>query len=73
MDFSLIIAYVPRDQVVQIAEVNQQTVIEFAPDSAQATVYRQLAETIQMNTETSIPTPLEMHELEALARKHIPV
>jgi len=70
---SRLIAYVPRAQVVQIAEVNQQTVIEFAPDSAQAMVYRQLAETIQTNTETSIPTPLEMHELETLARKHIPV
>ena len=40
-----VVAVIPRDNIVQNAEINRQTVIEYAPDSAQATVYRELQAT----------------------------
>jgi nitrogenase iron protein NifH len=68
---SRLIAYVPRDRIVQVAEINRQTVIEYAPDSAQAGVYRSLAESVLENAAMTIPTPLEMDELEALALEFV--
>ncbi|MDE4908037.1 Ni-sirohydrochlorin a,c-diamide reductive cyclase ATP-dependent reductase subunit [Methanogenium marinum] len=68
---SRMVAYIPRARIVQIAEVNQRTVIEYAPESEQADVYRELANTIMENTTFTIPTPLEMNELEELARSHL--
>lgn len=54
--------------------MNQRTVIDYAPESEQAEVYRQLAREIMENTTYTIPTPpLEMHELEELARSHLTV
>jgi nitrogenase iron protein NifH len=68
---SAMVQYIPRAHVVQQAEVNQQTVIEYSPDSAQAEVYRSLAGRVMENTRLSIPTPLETDELESLAREFI--
>jgi nitrogenase iron protein NifH len=68
---STMVQYIPRAHVVQQAEVNQQTVIEYSPDSAQAEVYRSLAGRVMENTRLSIPTPLETDELESLAREFI--
>lgn len=65
-----LIAYIPRDAVVNQAEVNRQTVIEWAPDSAQAGVYRELANKIDANTTLDVPVPLEFEELEALVMKY---
>jgi nitrogenase iron protein NifH len=42
------------------------TVNEYAPDSDQGNEYRTLAKKIVENTKLTIPTPLEMDELEAL-------
>ncbi|MDD3621436.1 MAG: Ni-sirohydrochlorin a,c-diamide reductive cyclase ATP-dependent reductase subunit [Methanofollis sp.] len=64
---SEMVAYIPRSRTVQLAEVHKQTVMEYAPDSEQAAVYRELAERIFANDQTSTPTPLEMDELEDLA------
>jgi len=61
-----LVAAIPRDRVVQLAELNRQTVIEYAPDSGQAERYRELGSTILHNTRFTIPTPLEMDELEEL-------
>jgi nitrogenase iron protein NifH len=58
--------------VVQRAEINRMTVIEFAPDSAQAGVYRSLARSILENRDLVIPTPLSMDDLESLAMEFIP-
>jgi nitrogenase iron protein NifH len=58
---------VPRDRIVNVAENRRQTVLQFAPDCGQATVYKELAETIWNNTELTIPTPLAFEELEELA------
>ena len=70
---SSLVAYIPRDRIVQLAEVHKQTVLEYAPDSAQAATYRTLAEVVLKNTTLTIPTPLEMDELEDLAFKYISI
>ena len=62
-----LVAFIPRDKIVNIAENHKQTVLQYAPDSAQAKVYKDLAETIWNNTELSIPTPMTFEELEKLA------
>ncbi|QSJ19596.1 nitrogenase iron protein [Nostoc sp. UHCC 0702] len=60
------IHYVPRDNIVQHAELRRMTVNEYAPDSAQGNEYRTLANKIVNNKNLSIPTPIEMEELEEL-------
>ncbi|OAB57242.1 nitrogenase reductase [Phormidium willei BDU 130791] len=60
------IYFMPRDNIVQHAELNRQTVIEYAPDSAQADHYRNLAKAIDENTNHVIPKPLANEELESL-------
>ena len=62
-----LVAFVPRDKIVNIAENHRKTVLDYAPESTQAQVYRNLAETIWNNTELSIPTPMTFEELEKLA------
>jgi nitrogenase iron protein NifH len=60
------IHYVPRDNIVQHAELRRMTVNEYAPESKQANEYRALAKKIINNTNLTIPTPIEMEELEEL-------
>ncbi len=64
---SNLIEFIPRDRIVQLAELNRKTVIEYDPASAQAEHYRSLAARVIGNTTLSIPTPLEIDELESLA------
>jgi nitrogenase iron protein NifH len=47
------------------------TVIEHAPQSPQADVYRRLAKTILFNEDLRIPKALELDELEHLAREYL--
>ena len=64
---SKLIHFVPRDNIVQHAELRRQTVIEYAPDSQQAQEYRQLAQKIHDNSgKGTIPTPITMEELEEM-------
>ncbi len=60
------IHYVPRDNIVQHAELRRMTVNEYAPESKQANEYRTLANKIINNKNLAIPTPIEMEELEEL-------
>ncbi len=60
------IHFVPRDNVVQRAEIRRMTVIEYDPKSNQADEYRALANKIIENKKFVIPTPLTMDELEEL-------
>ncbi|WP_299485619.1 nitrogenase iron protein [Acaryochloris sp. IP29b_bin.137] len=60
------IHFVPRDNIVQHAELRRMTVIEYAPDSKQAEEYRTLARKIEENRNLVIPTPISMDELEEL-------
>ena len=62
-----LIHFVPRNNIVQHAELRRMTVMEFAPDSSQAEEYRQLAKKIDANGgKGTIPTPITMDELEDL-------
>ena len=62
-----LIHFVPRDNIVQHAELRRMTVIEYAPDSKQAQEYRTLAQKIHANKgKGTIPTPITMEELEEL-------
>jgi nitrogenase iron protein NifH len=60
------IHFVPRDNVVQRAEIRRMTVIEYDPTAKQADEYRQLARKIVDNENLVIPTPITMDELEDL-------
>jgi nitrogenase iron protein NifH len=68
---SRLIQYIPRDRSVQIAELHKQTVIEYAPESEQAERYRTLASRVIENSEFTIPTPLEIDDLESLALEYL--
>jgi nitrogenase iron protein NifH len=60
-----LIHFVPRDNIVQHAELRRMTVIEYAPESKQADEYRKLAKAIHENKGKGvIPTPISMEELE---------
>jgi nitrogenase iron protein NifH len=60
------IHFVPRDNVVQRAEIRRMTVIEYEPAAKQADEYRSLAQKIIDNKNLVIPTPITMDELEEL-------
>lgn len=60
------IHFVPRDNMVQQAEINRKTVIEFAPEHPQAAEYSTLAAAIDKNEMFVIPNPLEIEQLEKL-------
>ena len=64
------IHFVPRHNMVQQAEINRKTVIDFAPDHPQADEYRTLSKKMDENEMFVIPTPLEIEELEALLIKY---
>lgn len=66
-----LIYFVPRDNIVQHAELRRMTVIEYAPESAQANHYRSLAQKIHANAGKGIiPTPITMDELEDMLMEH---
>jgi nitrogenase iron protein NifH len=64
------IHFIPRENMVQQAEIHRKTVIDFAPDHPQADEYRALSKKIHDNKMFVIPTPIEIEELEALLIKH---
>ena len=62
-----LIHFIPRDNVVQHAELRRMTVLEYDPESKQAQEYRTLAQKIHANKGKGvIPTPITMDELEEL-------
>ncbi|MBB6480142.1 nitrogenase iron protein [Spirochaeta isovalerica] len=60
------IHFVPRDNMVQKAEIHRKTVIDFEPVHGQADEYRTLAKKIDENKMFVVPTPLEIEDLEQL-------
>lgn len=64
------IHFVPRDNMVQRAEINKKTVIEYAPESDQAGVYRELARKIDGNDMFVVPKPLKQDRLEQILMEH---
>ncbi|WP_062429546.1 nitrogenase reductase, partial [Treponema endosymbiont of Eucomonympha sp.] len=64
------IHFVPRDNVVQKAEFNKKTVVEFDAAENQAKEYGELARKIMENKNFVIPKPLSMDELEKMVVKY---
>jgi len=60
------IHFIPRDNMVQRAEINRKTVIEFDPTHSQADEYRTLARKIEANELHVIPKPMSTDDLEKL-------
>ena len=64
------IHFVPRDNIVQRAEINRKTVIEYDSGHSQADEYRTLANKIENNQMFIVPKPLEIDELEKMLIEH---
>lgn len=64
-----VVGYVPRSLTVAQSELYGQTVIEAAPTSEQADVYRQLARHIAGDHPVSIPKPLNAPALKQWAKQ----
>jgi nitrogenase iron protein NifH len=67
---SQMIYFVPRDNIVQRAEINRKTVIHYDPTAQQADEYRGLAKAIDGNDMFVIPKPMTQDRLEALMMEH---
>ena len=67
---SQLIYFVPRDNLVQRAEINKKTVVDFDPTADQAHEYRALAKAIDENKMFVIPQPMTQDRLEELMMEH---
>ncbi|SHI58647.1 Mo-nitrogenase iron protein subunit NifH [Dethiosulfatibacter aminovorans DSM 17477] len=65
-----LIHFVPRDNVVQRAEINKKSVIDFDPKDPQADEYRTLAKAIQDNEMFVIPKPMTQDRLEEILMQY---
>jgi nitrogenase iron protein NifH len=65
-----LIHFVPRDNVVQRAEINRKTVIDYLPEEAQADEYRTLARNIDGNEMFVIPKPMTQERLEEILMEY---
>jgi nitrogenase iron protein NifH len=61
-----LIHLVPRNNIVQQAEIRKKTVINYNPESSQANEYRALAKAVEENAEFVIPTPMTQERLEEI-------
>jgi nitrogenase iron protein NifH len=66
---SQLLQFIPRDNIVQRAEINRKTVVDFDPKSSQADIYRNVARKIVQNKDFTIPNPMTIDELEDLMRE----
>lgn len=67
---SQMIYFVPRDNMVQRAEINKKTVLEFDDTAVQAQEYRNLAAAVDSNEMFVVPTPMHQDRLEELLMEH---
>lgn len=65
-----LIYFVPRDNIVQKAEFNKKTVVDFDETCNQAHEYQELARKIIENDNFVIPDPMTMEEMEELVVKY---
>lgn len=65
--------FLPRDNVVQRAELQRETVIQHEPDHSQADEYRALAKALEENQRFTVPTPMDNDALESLLLRYCPV
>jgi nitrogenase iron protein NifH len=64
------IHFVPRDNIVQRAEFNKKTVVDYDASENQAAEYGELARKIIENKMFVIPKPLSMDELETMVAQY---
>lgn len=67
---SRMIHFVPRDNIVQHAEINKKTVIEYDPECGQADEYRALAKAIDGNEMFVVPKPMTQERLEEILMEY---
>jgi len=67
---SQLIHFVPRDNMVQRAEIHKQSVIEFDPTADQADEYRALAKAINENKMFVVPKPMTQERLEEILMEY---
>ena len=67
---SQMIHFVPRDNVVQHAEINRKTVIEYDAAAGQADEYRALAKAIDGNDMFVVPKPMQQERLEEILMEY---
>lgn len=65
-----LIHFVPRDNVVQHAEIRRKTVIEYSPENKQADEYRSLAKEIEDNQLFVVPKPMTQDRLEEILMEY---
>ena len=66
------VQFVPRSPVIQACELEGRPVVEYAPDSLEAEIFRNLAKAIMENDSRVIPTPVsDLAELEMMYRQHL--
>ena len=69
---SAFVEFVPRSPVIQACELEGRAVVEHAPQSEEAAIFRELARKVMENDVKVIPTPVEeLPELEELYRNHL--
>jgi nitrogenase iron protein NifH len=64
-----IMGKVPMSNIITKAEIYKKTVIEYAPDSEVADVFRELADTIYKNDKKVIPNPLSEEGIDEITEK----
>ena len=65
---SKVIGVIPRSELVQQSEIEAKTVVEKFPDSKQAELYRELAQTIFENKDFDVPEPMDVDEFDEFFR-----
>lgn len=65
-----LIHFVPRDNMVQRAEINKKTVIDYDPTEKQADEYRTLAQAIDNNKLFVVPKPMTQDRLEEILMEY---
>jgi len=69
---SELVHLVPRSPAIQACEVHSRTVLQHAPDSEEAEVFRKLARRMMSDVPPVIPTPMEdLADLEDLYRREL--
>jgi nitrogenase iron protein NifH len=63
---SHLLYFIPRNNLVQHAEISRQTVVEYKPEAPQAGEYRSLAKALDANSSFTIPEPMAADRLEEL-------
>lgn len=65
-----VLAYIPRDGIVQEAEGEGGVVVDRKSGHPQAKIYRQLAKSMLEDVDLKIPTPATLEDVLAMLKKH---